>query len=268
MTTTSDTTAALRVPTVSLNTDIGEGYGAWRIADDESLLSIVTDANIACGFHAGDPDIMATTVRLAVANGVGIGAQVGYHDIAGFGRRFIETPPESLGHDVVYQIGALQAISQVEGGHVGYVKVHGALYHACVARPDYAAAVVGVIASYDSTLPLLCQPGTGLADAAAAAGLDVVAEGYLDRGYTAQGLLVPRDQPGALLSDPDVVARRAVELARSGQVTAVDGRPVTVAAASMCVHSDSPGAVEVARAARSALLAAGVELSPLAASRR
>ena len=253
---------------VSLNTDIGEGYGAWSVADDETLLSLVTDANVACGFHAGDPDILRRTCEVAAANGVGVGAQVGFDDLRGFGRRFIQVPRESLVNDVLYQLGALAGLASVAGTRVSYLKPHGALYHAATQHDDYADAVVEAMLAYAAAglgeLPLLCQPGTRLAARAAAAGVPAVAEGFVDRAYTADGLLVPRGQPGAVVTDLDEACTRAVRMVREGTVEAVDGSTVAMRIESLCVHSDSPGAVEVARAVRTALEHDGVELRPLA----
>lgn len=246
---------------ISLNTDLGEGYGAWRIADDEALLALVTDANLACGFHAGDPDIMRSVCRIARSNGVGVGGQVGFLDIRGFGRRFIDLPPETMTNDLVYQVGALAALARIEGVSVSYVKLHGALYHAAVARKEYAEAVVTAITACHMGLPLMCQPHTPLAEKAAGAGLRILREGYLDRAYQADGLLVPRGRPGALITDVDVAVRRAVQLAVHGEVETIDGRTIAMAVDTLCIHSDSPGAVELARAVRRGLEEAGVELA-------
>ena len=259
--------AATAQTVVSLNTDIGEGYGAWSVADDETLLALVTDANVACGFHAGDPDILRRTCEVAAANGVGVGAQVGFSDLRGFGRRFIQVPRASLVNDVLYQLGALAGLASVAGTPVSYLKPHGALYHATTQHDDYAAAVVEAMLAYAAAghgdLLLLCQPGTRLAEHAARSGLRVVAEGFVDRAYTADGLLVPRGQPGAVVTDLDEACRRAVRMVREGTVEAADGATVPMRVESLCVHSDSPGAVEVARAVRGALEQAGVELRPL-----
>jgi UPF0271 protein len=252
---------------VSLNSDIGEGYGAWAIADDEALLGLITDANVACGFHAGDPDILRRTCDTAAASGVGVGAQVGFDDLRGFGRRFIQVPKKSLVNDVLFQLGALSGMAAVAGTRVSYVKPHGALYHAATQHDDYAGAVVEAVLEYAAAgqgeLSLLCQPATRLAARAEAAGITVVAEGFLDRSYTADGLLVPRSEPGAVITDLDEVCRRAVRMVQQGTVEASDGTEVAMRVASLCVHSDSPGAVEVARAVRTALEQAGVELRSL-----
>lgn len=246
---------------VSLNTDIGEGYGAWQIADDAALLGTVTDANMACGFHAGDPDIMRQTCETAAQNGVGIGAQVGFHDIIGFGRRFIEISRASLTNDLIYQLGALSAFANLVGSPVAYVKAHGALYHAAVQREEYAGAVIDAIRSFDASLPFLCQPGTSFSARAKEAGLRTVREGYIDRAYQPDGLLVPRGTPGAVITDLDEACDRAVAMAQYGEITAIDGTVIAMPVDSVCVHSDSPGASEVAQAVRAALTDAGITLS-------
>ncbi len=248
---------------VSLNTDIGEGYGVWRVTDDAALLAVVTDANVACGFHAGDPDILRRTCEVAAEGGVGVGAQVGFADLRGFGRRFVQVPRESLVNDVLYQLGALAALASVAGTRVSYVKPHGALYHAATQHDDYAAAVVEAMLAYDSALALLCQPGTRLAELAGREGVQHVAEGFVDRGYTSDGLLVPRSEPGAVVTDLDEARSRAVRMAREGTVDAVDGTTIPMQVESLCVHSDSPGALEVATAVREALEAEGIALRPL-----
>jgi UPF0271 protein len=252
-------------PTASLNADIGEGYGVWRIADDAALMALITDANVACGFHAGDPDVMRETCARAARAGVTIGAQVGFHDIVGFGRRFIEMPASSLENDVLSQLGALDAIARAEGTSVRYVTVHGALYHAAMQRPDYAHAVVSAVRAFGRALPMVSQPDTPLATAIAADGVPLIAEGYVDRGYRADGLLVPRGQPGSLIADPEIASRRAVRMVTEGRVESVDGPDCAVAVGTLTIHSDSPGALEMADAVRSALIGAGVRLASVAA---
>lgn len=259
---------AATTPTrMSLNTDIGEGYGVWRIADDDALLQVVTDANLACGFHASDPDIMRATCARARALGVSVGAQVGFPDLRGFGRRHIDMDPASLANDVLYQLGALAAFTRVEGIPLAYVKLHGALYHSCLTRPDYAGAYLDAVTAYDPGLPLLLQPGTPLADAALERGLTTVREGYIDRAYTADGRLVPRGRPGAVISDPEEAAARAVQMAVDGRVTSIDGQVTEQRFDSLCIHSDSPGAAAVATAVAEALAAHGVTLTPFGATR-
>jgi UPF0271 protein len=247
------------VATVDLNSDMGEGFGVWKLGADEALLGVVTSANVACGFHAGDPSTMRRVCEAAAANGVAIGAQVGYPDLAGFGRRFIDIDPTELTDAVTFQIGALQAFARLAGADVRYVKPHGALYNAVVHHRRQAQAVVAAVRPLG--LPILGLPGSVLLDEARAAGVPAVAEGFADRGYLPDGTLVPRTQPGAVLHDPAEVASRAVRMAVEQEVVAVDGSVVPVSVATLCVHGDTPSAVELAQAVRSALSAAGVDLA-------
>jgi UPF0271 protein len=248
--------------TVDLNSDLGESYGRWQLGDDAALLEIVTSANIACGFHAGDPRTLRRTCEQSAARGVAIGAQVGYPDLAGFGRRFIDVEPEDLTADVLYQIGALEALARVAGSHVSYVKPHGALYNTVVHHEEQAAAVVRAVAEHGGGLAVLGLPGSVLLRRAADAGLRTVTEAFADRAYTPAGTLVSRREPGAVLHEPEEVARRVVRMVTEGEVVAVDGSVVALQAASVCVHGDSPGAVAMARAVRAALDKAGVALAP------
>jgi UPF0271 protein len=252
------------VSTIDLNADLGEGFGVWRLGDDDALLGVVTSANVACGFHAGDPSTMRRVCAAAVAAGVAIGAQVSYRDLAGFGRRFIDVPQAELTDDVLYQLAALDGIARAEGGRVAYVKPHGALYNAAVHHEGQARAVVDAVAAYDTGLPVLGLPGSSLLRRAEAAGLRPVAEGFADRGYTPEGTLVPRREPGALVTDPAAVTERAVRMAVDGVVTAVDGTTVDLTVASVCVHGDTPGAVHLAGAVRAGMEAAGLRPAPFA----
>jgi UPF0271 protein len=247
---------------VDLNSDVGESFGRWELGDDASMLALVTSANVACGFHAGDPTTLRRTCALAAQRGVAVGAQVGYRDLAGFGRRFIDVAPAELTDDVVYQIGALDGICRAAGTRVRYVKPHGALYNAIVHHEAQAAAVVAAVRAYDPDLPVLGLPGSVFLAAAEEAGLRTVREFFVDRGYTPQATLVPRSQPGALLHDPQEVTARVLRMVTDGKVTAVDGTDVHVTAESACVHGDSPGAVAMAEAVRAGLAAAGVQLRP------
>jgi UPF0271 protein len=239
------------MPEVALTTDIGEGYGRWRLADDAALLDLVTGANVACGFHAGDPGIMRTTCATAVARGIAIGAQVSYRDLHGFGRRYVAYARRELTDDLLYQIGALEAFARIAGGRVAYLRAHGALYNVAATDAEHAGAIVDAVTEYDASLPVLCLPGTEMSRAAEAAGLRVVREGFVDRGYTADGLLVPRGEPGAMVTDPSEAAARAVEMVTGGSVDA------------LVVHSDTDGALEIATATRAALEHAGVDLVPV-----
>jgi UPF0271 protein len=250
--------------TIDLNADVGESFGRWRLGDDEAVLDVVTSANVACGFHAGDPATLVATCRAATVRGVAIGAQVGYRDLAGFGRRFVDVSAADLYADVLYQLAALDGIARTVGSAVSYVKPHGALYNAVVHHEVQADAVVRAVVDYSATLPVVGLPGSVLLAAAAAAGLRTVSEAFADRGYTAAGTLVPRSEPGALLNDPKEVAARVLRLVREGYVTATDGAEVEVVADSVCVHGDSPGAVAMAEAVRDALSGNGVRLTAFA----
>jgi UPF0271 protein len=251
-------TSPVTVPVVDLNSDLGEGFGAWTLGDDDALLDVVTSANVACGFHAGDPSIMRRVCARAVERDVAIGAQVGYRDLAGFGRRAIAVDPGELTDEVLYQLGALDGIAGVEGGRVSYLKPHGALYNTIVTDEAQAAAVVDAARWYDPTMPVLGLPGSAFLRLAADAGLTTIPEAFADRAYTVDGHLVPRREAGAVLHDADVIADRCVRMVTTGTVDALDGTPVTVRARSICVHGDTPGAVAIARRVRAALLGAGV----------
>ena len=247
---------------VDLNSDLGEGYGAWTLGDDNAMLTMVTSANIACGFHAGDPTTLLSTCHSAVTQNVRIGAQVGYNDLSGFGRRFIDVSPTDLAADVIYQIGALDGLARVAGTRVTYVKPHGALYNAIVHHREQARAVVDAVRSYDASLPVLGLPGSVFLAEAEAAGLTVVTEAFADRAYTPEGTLVPRNQPGAVLHDPVSIAERVRRIVLEGIVDAIDGSTVTVRADSVCVHGDTPAAVDMATEIRRLLTASGVAITP------
>ncbi|WP_345770952.1 LamB/YcsF family protein [Geodermatophilus normandii] len=249
---------------MDLNSDLGEGFGQWTLGDDDALLGVVTSANVACGFHAGDPVILRRVCDRAAEAGVAIGAQVGYRDLAGFGRRFVDVEPDALTQDVLYQVGALEAFARVAGTRVRYVKPHGALYNAIVAHEEQAAAVVRAVVEYDRTLPVLGLPGSAWLRLAAEAGLTVVAEAFADRAYTPQGTLVSRRLPGAVLHDAGEIARRCVAMATGEPIADVEGGALRLDPQSICVHGDTPGAVDIARRVRTALGEAGVELAPFA----
>lgn len=252
--------------TVDLNSDLGEGFGQWTLGDDDALLGIVTSANVACGFHAGDPSIMRRVCDRAAEHDVAIGAQVGYHDLAGFGRRFIDMEPQALTDDVVYQIAALDGFARLAGTRVRYVKPHGALYNAIVADEGQAAAVVSAVRDYDATLPVLGLPGSVWLRLAGEAGLTTVHEAFADRAYTPEGTLVSRRLPGAVLEDSGEIARRCVAMARGEEVTDVEGGTLRLEPASICVHGDTAGAVRIAGQVRDALTDAGVAVAPFAGS--
>ncbi|THV37743.1 LamB/YcsF family protein [Glycomyces buryatensis] len=247
---------------MDLNADLGEGFGRWELTDDDALLRIVTSANVACGFHAGDPVTLMRVCETAADAGVSIGAQVSYRDLAGFGRREMEVPPLELAAEVAYQIGALRVFAEAAGSAVRYVKPHGALYHRAGRDGVQARAVVeGALLAGVGVL--LCQTGTELEAAAKAAGVRVIGECFADRGYLPSGRLVPRGMPGALLGHEAAVAQ-ALDLAEHGRVSAVGGERIPVAAESICVHGDGAGAVAVAQAIRSALDKQGIKVEAFA----
>ncbi|WIB59625.1 5-oxoprolinase subunit PxpA [Curtobacterium sp. MCLR17_007] len=250
--------------TIDLNSDLGEGYGAWPMGDDPAMLDVVSSANIACGAHAGDPVIMLATARAAAARGVAVGAHVAYRDLAGFGRRPVHVTPDELYADVVHQLGAMTAAAHVAGTAVTYVKPHGALYNTACADPVQAEAVVRAVADVDPTLAVLALPDSELLHAADRRGLRAVSESFADRAYEPDGSLVSRSTPGSVLHDPDQVAARVLRMVTDGVATAIDGSEIRVRAESVCVHGDSPSAVAMARAIRTLLTTQGVGIAPFA----
>ncbi|MDE2416130.1 MAG: LamB/YcsF family protein, partial [Comamonadaceae bacterium] len=247
---------------IDLNSDLGESLGAWSMGDDAAMLDIVSSANVACGFHAGDPAGILATLRAAQARGVTVGAHVAYPDLVGFGRRNMDVASADLVADVIYQIGALQGLARAAGTRVGYVKPHGALYNTIAHDERQARDVIAAIRAVDADLALVVLAGSPLVGWAQDAGLRVIAEAFADRAYTPQGTLVPRRDKGAVLHDSALVAARMLRLVRDGVVEAVDGSLARVQADSICVHGDSPGAVEMARAVRMALESDGVTVRP------
>ncbi len=245
---------------IDLNADLGEGFGRWRLTDDEQLLTVVTSANVACGFHAGDPATMRRVCELAAARGVRIGAQVSYRDLAGFGRRAMDVPPDELAAEVAYQIGALEVFARAAGSRVSYVKPHGALYNRVVHDQEQAGAVVAGVLLAGGALPLLGLPGSRLLELAREANLPAVTEAFADRAYTDAGTLVPRGRDGAVLTDPEAVVERSLGLARTGSVISHSGAPIEVRARSLCLHGDTPGAVDLARRVRERLESSGVKV--------
>lgn len=247
---------------VDLNADLGEGFGVWSLGDDDAMLGIVTSANVACGFHAGDPAGLVKVCKAAADRGVRIGAQVSYRDLAGFGRRFIDATPEDLAADVMYQIGALAALALAAGSAVSYVKPHGALYNAIVTHREQARAVAQAVAAVNPELPVLGLARSVFLAEARELGLRTVTEAFADRAYRPDGQLVSRREPGAVLHDVDEIAERVLSMVTTGQVTAVDGSSIPIDVESVCVHGDSPGAVQIATAVRERLVAEGIELAP------
>ncbi|MEV6310769.1 5-oxoprolinase subunit PxpA [Streptomyces sp. NPDC051840] len=249
---------------MDLNADLGEGFGRWTLTDDDALLECVTSANIACGFHAGDASTMRRVCDVAASRDVRIGAQVSYRDLAGFGRRSMDVPAAELTAEIAYQIGALRVFAESAGSVVSYVKPHGALYNRAVHDDEQAAAVVAGVLLAGGRPAVLGLPGSRLLAHAEAAGLPAVEEAFADRAYTPQGTLVPRSEPGAVVHDADEVVRRSVGMAVDGAVDAIDGGRIAVAARSLCVHGDTPGASAIARRVRSALEEAGVHVRAFA----
>jgi len=251
------------VPTIDLNADIGESYGAWRMGDDDAVLDVVTSANIACGYHAGDPVTMLATLRAAARREVRIGAHVSYPDLVGFGRRELNCAGEEIAADVLYQLGALQALARSVGTFVRYVKPHGALYNRACADPDIAVVIADALASV-GRIPVLLLAGSPGVAAAEGNGRPVVTEAFADRAYTPDGALAPRRHPGAVISDEAAVVERCLRLATDGTVITTDGTAIRIGARSLCLHGDTPNAAALARKAREALQAAGIGIAAFA----
>ena len=243
---------------IDLNSDLGESLGAWSMGDDAAMLDIVSSANVACGFHAGDPAGILATLKAAHARGVAVGAHLAYPELLGFGRRNMDVASADLVADVIYQIGALQGLAQAAGTRITYVKPHGALYNTIAHDSAQALDVITAIRDVDANLALVALAGSPLVRWAQDAGLRVIAEAFADRAYTPQGALVSRREKGAVLHDSALVAQRMLRLVRDGVIQAIDGSLARVQAQSICVHGDSPGAVEMARAVRMALESDGV----------
>lgn len=252
------------MPTIDLNSDLGESFGQWSMGDDAAMLDIVTSANVACGFHAGDPAGILRTLKAAVAEGVTIGAHVAYPDLVGFGRRNMDVASDELTADVIYQIGALQALAHAAGTTVRYVKPHGALYNTIAHDKRQGLAVIEAIRAVDPRLVLVALAGSPLIALARSEGLTCIAEAFADRAYTPQGTLVSRREPGAVLHDAKLVAQRMLRLVETGTVEAIDGSLTAVEADSICVHGDSPGAIQMARELRQLLEKSGVTLQAFA----
>ncbi|HEY8347291.1 MAG TPA: 5-oxoprolinase subunit PxpA [Symbiobacteriaceae bacterium] len=247
---------------VDLNCDMGESFGIYTLGLDEEVMPLITSANIACGFHAGDPQVLRRTVELAAKYGVAVGAHVSYPDLVGFGRRAMAVDPTELENDLIYQMGAIQAFCKVVGVPLRHVKPHGALYNTAQRDRRTAEAVARAVASFDPNLLIFAQSGSVMAEVAREAGLRVVQEVFADRAYTPEGQLVSRRLPGAVIHDAETVAQRALEMVTIGYVTAVDGSRVPVVAESICVHGDTPDAVNLIRRIRERLEGAGVVVGP------
>lgn len=247
---------------IDLNSDLGEGFGPWPMGDDTAMLAIVTSANIACGFHAGDPAGILTVLREAARRGVSVGAHIGYRDLVGFGRRNMDPSSTELVADTIYQIGALQGLAQAAGTKVSYVKPHGALYNTIAHDARQAADVITGIKAIDPSLVLMALAGAPIVEQAREAGLSVVCEAFADRAYNVDGSLVNRRLESSVIHDPEVIAERMLRMVNEQRVTAIDGTDIAIDAQSICVHGDNPTAVAIAAALRERLEARGVELKP------
>lgn len=252
---------------IDLNSDLGESYGAWKMGDDAAMLDIVSSANIACGFHAGDPLGLYKTVQAAAERGVTIGAHVSYPDRVGFGRRDMDVTVAELTADVIYQIGALQGIAAACGTKVSYVKPHGALYNRIAHDPKQGQAVIDAIKAINPDLVLMGLANAPILDLARKSGLTVVAEAFADRAYTPDGQLVSRREAGSVLHDAALIAERMVQLARTGTLQAADGSVIHINAQSICVHGDSPDAVTIAKTIATRFQAEGIAVSSFIAKR-
>lgn len=246
---------------IDLNCDLGESFGNYSIGNDEAMLDLVSSANIACGFHAGDAAVMDRTVAAAAARGVRIGAHVGYRDLAGFGRRAMAYDPAELQAETTYQIGALQAFARKHGAAAAYVKPHGALYNTIAHDEKQAAAVIAGIKDADENLALMGLAGAPVLAWAQEAGLKTLSETFADRAYTAQGTLVPRSQEGAVHHDPAIAAGQALAFAAGEPITALSGEQISVATDSICVHGDNPAALALVKQIIAELNDRGIEVS-------
>lgn len=248
---------------IAINCDMGEGYGRWDMGSDEQVMPYITAANIACGFHAGDPSRIARTVRLAAAHGVGIGAHPSYPDLQGFGRRAMHMSPDEVRDMVTYQIGALAAFARACGARLEHVKPHGALYNRCAEDETTARAVIEAARQVDPSLVIVVLAGSAFEKAAKNMGYPYAREVFADRGYDAAGRLVPRGLPGAVLTDADVIAERVWLMVREGRVQAVTGEWLHVRADTVCIHGDAAGVIDIARRIHTTLTARGVNLLTL-----
>ena len=254
---------------IDINCDMGESFGAYTLGMDSEVIRYITSANIACGFHAGDPGVMNRTVRLARDNGVAVGAHPGFPDLAGFGRRNLECTPDEVRDDVIYQIGALKGFCLLHGVKMRHVKPHGSLYNLCVGNESLSLAVAQAIAAVDPSLlwVTLGGAGAGLArKVASAAGIGVVFEAFPDRAYTPEGKLAPRKLPGAVITDPGLAAEQALRMAKEGAVITTDGTRLEMEVHTLCVHGDNPSALHHVQTIRQALEAEGMRIAPLGAA--
>ena len=248
---------------IDLNCDMGESFGRYTLGEDAAMLDIVTSANIACGMHAGDPMVMARTVEMAAEKGVGVGAHPGYPDLQGFGRRMMALTPAELYANILYQISALSGFARAAGVPLAHVKLHGALYNYVAGDRELSIGVAQTLATFDPNLIVVTLPNSMLAVAARSVGLRVAGEGFADRAYHEDGMLAPRSEPGAVIHDPKQTTERAVRMVTHSEVKTIDGKAIPMNIDTLCIHGDTPGAANIARALRSALRAAGIEIKAM-----
>ena len=248
---------------VDLNSDLGESFGAWKMGRDGDVLTFVSSANVACGFHAGDPVVMRATVAAAKAAGVAVGAHPAYPDLVGFGRRNMACTPDEIYADALYQIGALRAFCEAAGMKLQHVKPHGAMYNSAATKIEEAEALAQAVKDAGGLI-LMGLAGSKFDEAAAKIGLPYAAEAFADRGYMPDGTLVPRSREGAFVRDAEIAAARVIRMVKEGVVEAIDGTTVKLRPHSICLHGDSPTAVQMAQTLRSRLVEAGIEIAPLA----
>lgn len=254
---------SLRELPIDINCDMGESFGAYRLGDDGAIMPYISSANIACGWHAGDPMVMAETVRLAVDHEVAIGAHPGFPDLLGFGRRAMGTFPGEIKNYIIYQIAALSGFARERGIKLQHVKPHGALYNLAANDERAANEVISAVKAFDPELILVTSAGSLCAEMAGSAGLKVAKEAFPDRAYLSNGQLVPRTMEGSVIYDPDTVRERALALATSNRVISVDQKEIRLQADTLCIHGDTPGAWKLARTMRKALEDAGVRILPM-----
>lgn len=248
---------------IDLNSDVGESFGAYTIGDDAGLMKSITSANIAAGFHAGDPTVLRNTIRMAKASGVAVGAHPGFPDLVGFGRRELNVTPSAAEDFILYQIAAVAGVAGAEGARIQHVKPHGALFNMAVRSAELSAAIARAVAAFDPSLILFGLPGSEILNAGRAAGLRVAAEAFADRAYEADGSLVSRRKPGSVIHDADAVVSRAVRMVKDRTVVAVDGAVVKIEADTICIHGDTPGSDELAARLRAGLERAGVTVKAI-----
>jgi len=248
---------------IDINSDMGESFGAYSIGHDAGLMASITSANIAAGFHAGDPSVLRETIRLAKVRGVAVGAHPGFPDLVGFGRRELNVTPKEAEDMVLYQVAAVAGVAAAEGVRMQHVKPHGALFNVAARSVELSTAIARAVAAFDSSLILFGLPGSEILNAGRAAGLRVAAEVFADRAYEPDGLLASRRKPGAVIHDPDVVVARAVRMVKERSVVAIDGSVVPLEADTICVHGDTPGSDDLAARIRAGLEAAGIVVRPI-----